>query len=279
MNKVGYIIKSDNYKAEFSKGFFNRSLNMLASTISGVVPPWKASSLYNEQLDMIAVMIAVGRYNERDDDKINDIWTKILELCEKNDVTSLVVEDVKLPLKPIPYQIFTGTDALFFYFYSKHMEEGAIARDSDVGIFIPDEFGEPYLKFFSDELNYIKFFNNDVRYATAAAEYVYRHNGTAAEATNAIGSMSKCEVIFVLDQKQSQTSRHFKAKIVIDPFRQEVRSLPNLKMKVYTDKLGELMLSPAFLEAIYYNRYGLLPKSNIPRFIGEVKNQFKAVQL
>lgn len=272
MKKIGYIVNSADFKAEFSKGFLNKSMSIAAGALGGLIPPWKASNLYDDKLNMTAVMIAVGKQNLNSENKIEQLWEKIFELCEKNDVSALIVKDVPMLKSYMKFPVFDGSAAQFFYQFDFYMKQGSITRESDVGVFIGEDIHEDYLEYFCDELNYLKFYSRDAKSAKKAAEYVYSYNSTAAEATSSIGNMRDCGVVLVLEKSLSATAKYIPSEVRVDPF---AGSIGALSSRVFTDKLGEIAIGAQYFEALFYNRTGVMPADNIRLFISELETCFK----
>jgi len=274
LNIIGYVIRSDNYKSEFARGFLNRSLNMLSGAMGGIIPPWKASSLYNETLDPTAVMIAVGRQDLSTDGKVREVWSKVNELLKKNEACCLVVEGVPEPPEGYLLPAFDGMHATLAYLYTLYFAEGAFNRYSDVALMLGEDSDSEWVEFFAEECNYLKFYARDRRITQEAIDFAYRYNGTAAEGTMNIGSLNTCDAVFCLDRKMADTARHLKPQVVVVPYGKQQIVEKSLKTRVFTDKLGEILLGPAYFEALYYSTTGLMPIHNIRRFIGEVQRHF-----
>ncbi|MDR2519786.1 MAG: hypothetical protein LBC69_01845 [Eubacteriaceae bacterium] len=275
MNTIGYVIKSDNYRSEFARGFLNRSLNMIANVIGGAVPPWKASSLYDDKLNETAAMIAVGRQNFSDEARLKELWEKISDLLAKCGAVCLVIEGIPLPeSEAMDLPVFDGTKAALCYQYAKSRIPGEFGRFSDVALMISVETDPAWLEFFADECNYLKIYCRDRSTSLWALDTVYAYNGTAAEGTASIASLSESGAVFCLSESLAPTARHLKAKCVVNPYDRGILESKALKSKVYTDKLGELYLGPAYMEALYYLKTGLLPTSNIRRFMAQVEEDF-----
>ncbi|MCL1913346.1 MAG: hypothetical protein FWG10_05625 [Eubacteriaceae bacterium] len=264
MKIVGYVVWSEDFKQEFSKGFLNKSMHLISSYLgAGIIPPWKASDLYDGVLNRTAAMIAVGRYDSKDPDKNQSVWEKILDLCERNQVGAIIAKGVPLA-EHMPYPAFDGSVCRLAQMMLSAIKEEVICRDTELGVCVGPSTDTQLIEFLCQRFNYMRFYCNDTSIAHEARELAYMYNGTATEVVSSIGKISASDAAIILDPRASVFSDKLRSPLVVDPFRSGRH--PAMPTTMFTEKLGEITLGEDYYEAMHYCQRGLRPEDDFERF-------------
>ncbi|MCL1803558.1 MAG: hypothetical protein FWG30_07960 [Eubacteriaceae bacterium] len=279
MSNIGFIIHRDSYKSAFDKGFFKKGIDKLTQAFSGGPQPWIASNLYDESLNQIGVVIASDRQGLREHEAVSAAWNKILTLLEQSKASCIITEGMPLPEEGLSLPVFDGTIAAACYLYMKKISSGDLSRTSSIALLIGEDTDCEWLEYFCDEYNYIKYYSHDRQMAQKAIDYSYAYNGTAAEASSSLSALSGSDAIFCLSPELSEISKRIRANTIINPYSEAVLSSEELKVSVYTDKLGVIQIGPACFEALYYIRTGQHPLKSLYGFQAQAAHYYLGIAL
>ncbi len=278
MKKIGYVIYSENHKNDFAKGFLNKSRHLLSQTMQGLIPPWKASSFYDDRLNELGIIIAVGKVNFENDKAMEDVWTQILDLCRKQKIEAVCAAEISLPTvyigETIP--IFNDDSSLFIYKYVNGLLNGNILPNSQTALLTNKPINLNYLKYLADKQNYICIYNRNKETAQAYADAMYRYNGTAAQITDHLGTVKSSDVIIVFDEKMQTHLNYFPKNIyIVNPYFVSSEEKDRLETRIYTNKLGEMRLNASFIESMFYASYQKEPINDLILFEKIVKDRLE----
>ncbi len=281
MKRIAYIVYSDNHKVAFAKGFLNKSRHILSQAVQGLIPPWKASDFFDERLNDLGIIIAVGKFDFGNENSLHDIWSQIFDLCAKYHIDAICAAEIDPPSlnsASLSFPVFQDKTILFIYKIMQGYLSGKIDRNSQTAILAHENIDIKYVKYLSDKQNYIYIYQKNKSAAQKIADEIYSYNGTAAQITDNFGTLKKCDVIVVFDEKMQTYMNYFPKHIsIINPYLLSGEEKKQLETKVYTNKLGEMQLNASFIESLFFVYNNSYPIDDLAAIEKIAENRIKTM--